>query len=80
MQGAVDAFTNDGIQLVALKLSAPNELGIVGEPYTEDPYAMAMRKGDAKFTQVVTQASRTASSLASTSPQTKAYLLKQIGT
>jgi ABC-type amino acid transport substrate-binding protein len=54
-QGKVDAYTNDGIQLVGLKYKAPNpdEWDIVGEFYTYDPYGMAMRKNDSDFRQVV---------------------------
>jgi ABC-type amino acid transport substrate-binding protein len=51
VQGQVDAFTNDGIQLAGLKAKAPNpgDWEIVGDFYSEEPYGMAMRKGDAKF-------------------------------
>ena len=51
IQGQVDAYTNDGIQLAGLKAKAPNpaEWEIVGDFYSEEPYGMAMRKGDAKF-------------------------------
>ncbi len=51
VQGQVDAFTNDGIQLAGLKSKAPNpgDWEIVGDFYSEEPYGMAMRKGDAKF-------------------------------
>jgi len=51
LQGQVDAFTNDGIQLAGLKSKAPNpgDWEIVGDFYSEEPYGMAMRKGDAKF-------------------------------
>jgi ABC-type amino acid transport substrate-binding protein len=54
-QGKVDAYTNDGIQLVGLKMKAPNpdDWEVVGEPYTYEPYAMAMRKNDSDFRQVV---------------------------
>ena len=50
-QGQVDAFTNDGIQLAGIKAKAPNpgDWEIVGDFYSEEPYGMAMRKGDAKF-------------------------------
>ena len=50
-QGQVDAYTNDGIQLAGLKAKAPNpaDWEIVGDFYSEEPYGMAMRKGDAKF-------------------------------
>jgi ABC-type amino acid transport substrate-binding protein len=51
LQGQVDAYTNDGIQLYGLKAKAPkpDEWDIVGDFYSEEPYGMAMRKGDAKF-------------------------------
>ena len=51
VQGQVDAFTNDGIQLAGLRSKAPNpgDWEIVGDFYSEEPYGMAMRKGDAKF-------------------------------
>src|SRR5438093_11840613 len=51
LQGQVDAFTNDGIQLAGLKAKAPNpaEWEIVGDFYSEEPYGMAMRKGDARL-------------------------------
>jgi ABC-type amino acid transport substrate-binding protein len=50
-QGQVDAYTNDGIQLAGLKAKAPNpdDWEIVGDFYSEEPYGMAMRKGDTKF-------------------------------
>jgi glutamate/aspartate transport system substrate-binding protein len=50
-QGQVDAYTNDGIQLAGLKAKAPNpgDWDVVGDFYSEEPYGMAMRKGDAKF-------------------------------
>jgi ABC-type amino acid transport substrate-binding protein len=51
LQGQVDAYTNDGIQLYGLKAKAPKpeEWDVVGDFYSEEPYGMAMRKGDAKF-------------------------------
>jgi len=50
-QGQVDAYTNDGIQLYGLKAKAPkpDDWDVVGDFYSEEPYGMAMRKGDAKF-------------------------------
>lgn len=55
LQGQVDTYTNDGIQLYGLKAKAPNpnDWDVVGDFYSEEPYGMAMRKGDAKFKQVV---------------------------
>jgi ABC-type amino acid transport substrate-binding protein len=53
--GKVDAFTNDGVQLAGLlaKLPALKGYEVVGPPYTKEPYAMALRKGDAAFREVV---------------------------
>src|SRR5881398_4205787 len=50
-QGQVEAYTNDGIQLAGLKAKAPNpnDWEVVGDFYSEEPYGMAMRKGDTKF-------------------------------
>src|SRR5438552_16149433 len=54
-QGQVDAYTNDGIQLAGLKAKSPkpDDWDVVGDFYSEEPYGMAMRKGDAKFKQIV---------------------------
>jgi polar amino acid transport system substrate-binding protein len=51
VQGQVDAYTNDGLQLAGLKAKAPTpgDWEIVGDFYSEESYGMAMRKGDAKF-------------------------------
>ena len=55
VQGQVDAYTNDGIQLAGLRVKAPNpgDWEVVGDFYSDEPYGMAMRKGDTKFKQVV---------------------------
>jgi ABC-type amino acid transport substrate-binding protein len=55
VQGQVDAYTNDGIQLAGLKAKAPSpaDFEVVGDFYSEEPYGMAMRKGDAKFKEAV---------------------------
>lgn len=55
LQGQVDAYTNDGIQLYGLKAKAPkpDDWDVVGDFYSEEPYGMAMRKGDAKFKDAV---------------------------
>lgn len=54
-QGQVDAYTNDGIQLAGLKAKAPNpnDWAVVGDFYSEEPYGMALRKGDTKFKHLV---------------------------
>ena len=61
LQGQVDAYTNDGIQLYGLKAKTPkpDDWDVVGDFYSEEPYGMAMRKGDAKFKQVVDSALKT---------------------
>ena len=61
VQGQVDAYTNDGIQLWGLKAKAPNasDWEVVGDFYSEEPYGMAMRKGDAKFKQLIDAGLRT---------------------
>jgi len=55
LQGQVDAYTNDGIQLAGLKLKAPNpaQWEIVGDFFSYEPYGMAMRRNDADFRNVV---------------------------
>ncbi|HEV8673588.1 MAG TPA: transporter substrate-binding domain-containing protein [Methylomirabilota bacterium] len=55
VQGQVDAYTNDGIQLAGLKAKAPkpDDWEVVGAFYSREPYGMAMRKGEADFKGVV---------------------------
>src|SRR5215510_7939755 len=55
IQGQVDAYTNDGIQLAGLKLKAPKpeQWEVVGDFYSYEPYGMAMRKNDSDFRAVV---------------------------
>src|SRR5215468_9586128 len=55
VQGQADAYTNDGIQLWGLKAKAqkPDDWEVVGDFFSEEPYGMAMRKGDLKFKQAV---------------------------
>jgi glutamate/aspartate transport system substrate-binding protein len=55
VQGQVDAYTNDGIQLAGLKAKSPNpaQWDIVGDFYSYEPYGMAMRKGEPDFRNVV---------------------------
>jgi ABC-type amino acid transport substrate-binding protein len=54
-QGKVDAYTNDGVQLAGLKVKAPSpgDWDVVGEPFTYEPYGMALRKGDGDFRNLV---------------------------
>ena len=55
LQGQVDAYTNDGIQLAGLKLKAPNpaQWDVVGDFYSYEPYGMAMRKNESDFRNIV---------------------------
>ena len=55
LQGQVDAFTNDGIQLAGIKLKAPKpeQWEVVGDFYSYEPYGMAMRKGESDFRALV---------------------------
>jgi polar amino acid transport system substrate-binding protein len=55
LQGQVDAYTNDGIQLYGLKAKSPSpeQWEVVGDFYSREPYGMAMRKGEEDFKQVV---------------------------
>jgi len=58
IQGQVEAYTNDGIQLAGLKAKAatPALWDIVGDFYSYEPYGMALRKGDSDFRGVVNSA------------------------
>jgi polar amino acid transport system substrate-binding protein len=55
VHGKIDAYTNDGVQLHGLKRKLPElkTFEVVGRPYTREPYAMALRKGDNAFREVV---------------------------
>jgi ABC-type amino acid transport substrate-binding protein len=55
VQGQVDAYTNDGIQLAGLKTKAPkpDDWVIAGDFFSYEPYGMAMRKNDSDFRAVV---------------------------
>jgi polar amino acid transport system substrate-binding protein len=58
LQGQVDAYTNDGIQLAGLKSKAPTpaQWEIVGEFFSYEPYGMAMRRNESDFRSVVDSA------------------------
>ena len=55
VQGQVDAYTNDGIQLAGLIAKAPNpgDWVIAGDFYSYEPYGMAMRKNESDFRHLV---------------------------
>jgi ABC-type amino acid transport substrate-binding protein len=58
IQGQVDAYTNDGIQLAGLRAKAANPglWEVVGDFFSYEPYGMAMRKNDSDFRGVVNAA------------------------
>ena len=55
VQGQVQAYTNDGIQLAGLKAKAPkpDDWVIVGDFFSHEPYGMAMRKNEPDFRDLV---------------------------
>jgi len=55
VQGQVDAYTNDGIQLAGLIAKAPNpaDWTIAGDFFSYEPYGMAMRKNESDFRHLV---------------------------
>src|SRR5919109_117642 len=55
VQGQVQAYANDGIQLAGLKAKAPRpeDWAIVGDFFSHEPYGMAMRKNDPEFHNLV---------------------------
>ena len=60
INGKVEAYTSDGVQLVGVKSKMADLKGyeVVGRFYTREPYAMALRKGDRAFREVVDSALR----------------------
>ena len=55
VQGQVQAYTNDGVQLAGLRAKAPKpeDWAVVGEFFSYEPYGMAMRKNDSDFRHAV---------------------------
>ncbi len=55
VQGQVDAYTNDGVQLAGLKAksSRPEDWKIAGNFYSYEPYGMALRKNESDFRNLV---------------------------
>ncbi len=44
--GRVEAVTTDDIILLAFVAEAPNDLKLVGKPFTTEPYGIGLKKGD----------------------------------
>jgi ABC-type amino acid transport substrate-binding protein len=61
VQGQVDTYTNDGVQLYGLRAKAPDPgaYDVVGTFYSHEPYGMALRKGDFAFKETVDAGLRT---------------------
>jgi ABC-type amino acid transport substrate-binding protein len=51
LDGAVDAFTSDGVALRNFAEGQP--LKVVGEPFSKEPYAFAVPKGDQRLRQLI---------------------------
>jgi glutamate transport system substrate-binding protein len=45
----VDAITTDNVILAGFVDQNPDEFKLVGEPFTEEPYGIGLKKGDDKF-------------------------------
>ncbi len=50
--GLVDAFTSDSVALLQLAQDNP-DLAVVGEPFTQEPYALGLPQGDSAFRELV---------------------------
>jgi ABC-type amino acid transport substrate-binding protein len=53
LDGAVDAFTSDGVALRTFAEGQP--LKVVGDQFSEEPYGFAVPKGDARLLQLIDQ-------------------------
>ena len=47
--GQVDAVTTDNVILTGLVAGSPDDFEIVGNPFTEEPYGIGLKKGDTEF-------------------------------
>jgi len=52
--GQVDAVTTDGAILLGYVAEAPDELKVVGKPFSEERYGVGYQKGDTEFCQYIT--------------------------
>jgi glutamate transport system substrate-binding protein len=53
--GQVDAVTTDNVILLGLVSQSNGAFKLVGEPFTEEPYGVGMKKGDVDFCNFVNQ-------------------------
>lgn len=54
LAGQVDAVTTDDVILAGYAAQRPDQLQVVGAPFTEQPYGIGMRKGDQRRAKVDT--------------------------
>lgn len=52
--GTTDAVTTDGAILLGYAAEKPDELEVVGEPFSEERYGVGYQKGDTEFCQFIT--------------------------
>ena len=52
--GSVDAVTTDGAILLGYAAQAPDELEVVGEPFSEERYGIGFQKGDTEMCEFLT--------------------------
>ncbi|HJR38161.1 MAG TPA: glutamate ABC transporter substrate-binding protein [Nocardioidaceae bacterium] len=58
--GSVDAVTTDGAILLGYAAQAPDELEVVGEPFSEERYGVGYKKGDTAMCEFITETLQTA--------------------
>jgi glutamate transport system substrate-binding protein len=51
--GQVDAVTTDNVILLGLVDASDDEFKLVGEPFTEEPYGIGIKKGDVAFCEFI---------------------------
>jgi glutamate transport system substrate-binding protein len=52
--GTTDVLTTDGAILLGYAAQAPDELEVVGKPFSEERYGVGYKKGDTEFCQFIT--------------------------
>ncbi len=56
LSGQVDAVTTDDAILLGYAAKNPNDLKVLGDPFTKEPYGVGLKKGDEAFQKAVTAA------------------------
>ncbi len=60
--GTTDVVTTDGAILLGYAAEAPDELKVVGDPFSEERYGVGYKKGDTEFCQFITDTIKAAES------------------